>query len=428
MIKLLKKVLSKYPEVEWVIVEDKVSSYELFFVHQKLQMNRAKDVSHYRLSVFVSEEGFKCRATISIHPTMNEAEVRKAIEDAIYAAQFAKNKTFELASPKELAPVENESNMNSKKLKDLALDIAETVFSVDPGPKCFLNATEVFVNREQRNVYNSKGVEYTSSLTKGQVEYITTYQGEDEEYELYRFLEFTNFNPKLIKEDVERQTEVARYRAEAKPMRSFKNINVVFNVQEIQDLLDYFMERTNVAMIYAKESDWQVGTEVQSPGEGDKLSITIDPLQLGSTDTRAFDIDGYTNEKVEIIKDGKVTALWGPNNFAQYLGYDSKVNNDNIEVKEGTLTPEELESEPYLEIVAVSGLQVDEVTGSFGSEIRLALYHENGHITPYNASAIGGFIKQHSGTWRFSKEKVQVNNYHGPKYLLLKGVDIFGKE
>ena len=426
MIKLIKKVLAKYPEVEWVINEKKVSSYELFFVHRNLQMNRDKDVTHYKLTVYVKDGEMKGNATISIHPTMKEEEVKKAIDEAIYAAQFAKNPTFKLAEPKELPENKNVSNMESKKLKDLALDIAEAVFKADDAPNCFLNATEVFVNREERNVYNSSGVAYKSSSTNGQVEYITTYKGEDDEYELYRFLEFTDFNPRAIQLDVEKQIEIARYRAEAKPMREFKNINVVFNTLEIGEIMSYFLQKTNVSAIYMHQSDWKVGAEAQAEGPGDKLNLTIDPFQVGSTEIGAFDSEGNTNERVDIIKDGKVTALWGPNKFGQYLKYDSKVNNWNIEVGTGSLSTEELESEPYLEIVALSGLQVDEVTGSFGSEIRLALYHDKGEITPYSASSINGFIGQHSGTWKFSKEKVQVNHYHGPKYLLLKGVDIFG--
>ena len=62
-------------KVEYLIQEFKESSYELFFVGNTLQMNRAKDTHSYSVTVYHSHNGFKGSATLSIHPTMNKEEL-----------------------------------------------------------------------------------------------------------------------------------------------------------------------------------------------------------------------------------------------------------------------------------------------------------------------------------------------------------------
>lgn len=429
MIELIKKVLATYPQVEWTINEESVSSYELFFVRRLLQMNRAKDVKHYKLSVYVEQAGFKGTADFAIHPGAKEEEVKRLIEEGVYAASLAKNKTFVLPGPKKLKLKSRVSNMDEQELSVLALRIAEAVFKNDTEEKGFLNATEVFVNRKSLRVYNSNGIDYSKTSTEGQVEYITTYRGSKEEIELYRFLEFTDFSAARIAADVKEQFRIAKYRAEAKEMKNFTNINVVFNAADIRELMNYYYcMRSNVRNIYNHSSDWQVGVAVQDlDAKGDKLNLSLNPDQKGSTGNCPFDRLGSSNEKVAIIKDGKVAALWGSSIYGQYLGYETKVNTNNVELGLGSLSDEDLEKESYLELLSLSGLQVDDVTGSFGSEIRLALYHEKGKVTPYYGSSINGFLKEVSSSWQFSQQKVQINHYHGPKKLLIKGVNIFGK-
>lgn len=428
MIELIKKVLGKHPEIEWAITEHKTSSYELFYIKRNIEMNRCKDVEHYNVKVYKTFDAFKGSASFEIHPTMTEKEIEEAVEEGIYAAGFVKNPTFELATKVELKGQIVLTNLDEMNLEDAAIEISNAVYSEDKYTEGFVNACEVFVNRKESYFYNSNGVEYFKKKTTGNVEYISTWKGKVEEVELYRYLSFAELDCKAISEDVAQTLLTAKLRAEAEPMVSFEKVNVVFRNAEIKELMLYFTDNTNVSSIYQKMSDWSVGKELQDKdGIADKVSVCINPFLEGSTMTSPYDDNGYVNSPVEIVKDGVIKNLWGPNVFGQYIKYDTKVNNRNFEVSAGSLEKKDISKEPYLEIVSMSGIQVDTMIGSFGGEIRLAIYHDGDKATPYHGGSISGMIAQHINTWKFSKELIKDNEYHGPKYLEIFNAKVLGK-
>jgi hypothetical protein len=53
MIDNIKRILEGSKEInEWKIVENKISSKEVFFIKDKIQMNRGKDVLHYKVTLY----------------------------------------------------------------------------------------------------------------------------------------------------------------------------------------------------------------------------------------------------------------------------------------------------------------------------------------------------------------------------------------
>lgn len=428
MIELIKKVLNKHKDIEWEIRESTVSSYELFFIKRNIEMNRCKDVKHYDATIFKAFDDLKASASMMVHPTMTETELDEVINEGIYAANFAKNKTYNLAIPQQLYGQIPETNMDHASLEDTAIEISNAIFAEDKYTEGWINACEIFVNRKNKRILNSNGVDYSAKITDAEVEYITTWKGKTEEVELYRNLKFSSLDKASISADVADTLKTARLRAVAEPMKSLEKVNVVFRSAEIEEMLIYFTEHCNVSYIYQNFSDWKVGKKLLKDNcEGDKISIKINPFLKGSTTASPFDNNGYTNEPIDMIVDGVVLNLWGPNVNGQYINYEAKVNNRNFEVKPGSLTTEEMNNEPYLEIVSMSGLQVDELLGSFCGEIRLAIYHDGDKETPYSGGSISGMISQNIDTWKFSKETTVRNNYHGPKYLEIYGAKILGK-
>ena len=59
MIKTIKNILSSMTEVsDWIITEEQSASKELFFVKDKLDMNRGTDIHEFAVRVFVDfQEG-----------------------------------------------------------------------------------------------------------------------------------------------------------------------------------------------------------------------------------------------------------------------------------------------------------------------------------------------------------------------------------
>ncbi len=424
MISLIKEILDS-KKVEYVINEEVESTYELFFVRHELQMNRIKDVKKYFVSIYHGHGEYMGNASTQIFPTMTKEEATKELESAIYGASLINNKPFKLAKPETLNNHDTKSNLDGVDKIEVATKIAESIFEADDQEKGIINATEIFINEKKIRVVNSNGVDYSSNKTFGQVEFISTWKGEKEEVEIYKFLEFANVDYDKIKQDVKDRLMEAKDRSVASPMPSFDKIDVLFRPLEIIELMSYYTGQCNVGNIYSQASQCKVGDNYQNNLKGDALTINIDPLLVSSLSSSPFDSLGFKNEEVKVIDSGKVLELWGNRQYAQYLGVNTRVSSSNIKVNSGTLDIKDLDR--YIELVSMSGIQVDDQTGSFGGEIRLALLHENGKVTPLTGGSISGFVKDFINDVRLSNEVVYENNYQGPKYLLFKGCTILGK-
>ena len=109
--------------------------------------------------------------------------------------------------------------------------------------------------------------------------------------------------------------------------------------------------------------------------------------------------------------------------------FNPKFTFENYVVGAGTLKDEELEDENYVEIISVSGFEIDELTGDFASEIRLAyLYQKNKEKVIITGGSFSGNVYDSISTVRFANETFQNNNYVGPTKVLLDNVLFTGGE
>lgn len=86
-------VLKASKASDFLIREEQTESREAFFIGQKLDMSRAKKVTHTFLTVFVdSEDGkFRGSAEKEIHQGISREEMKQEIDQALFAAQFVQN-------------------------------------------------------------------------------------------------------------------------------------------------------------------------------------------------------------------------------------------------------------------------------------------------------------------------------------------------
>ncbi|MBN2604990.1 MAG: TldD/PmbA family protein, partial [Bacilli bacterium] len=100
---ILKIIQSKISIDEFLIKVNNISSKELFFVQDKLQMSRGKDVEHINVTVFKNfeENGkkYKGSSTTKIAPTMTYDEISSKLDNAILSASFVKNAYYDLVDP-----------------------------------------------------------------------------------------------------------------------------------------------------------------------------------------------------------------------------------------------------------------------------------------------------------------------------------------
>ena len=172
-----------------------------------------------------------------------------------------------------------------------------------------------------------------------------------------------------------------------------------------------------------------LGENIQEEKEADKITIRLEPTLKNSTYGASFDNEGIGLKRLHIIDKGVVKNMWGSNAKSQYINKPVNGTYSNFVVNAGTLTQQELEEENYLEIITLSGFDIDTLTGDFGSEIRLAYLHQRNKETQIvTGGSISGNVYSSLNTVRFNNETKQMNNYIGPINVLIDNVSINGGE
>ena len=93
----IQKLLGQNREISgFRIVSTKTDSYELFFVHRKLETVRATDTDTVSVTVYVNHDGKVGDSTFSVYGSMGEAEVADRIAAAAERARLVFNEPYEL--------------------------------------------------------------------------------------------------------------------------------------------------------------------------------------------------------------------------------------------------------------------------------------------------------------------------------------------
>ena len=430
MINIIKNIIINNKNIDgYKITEQKVEANELFLVKKSVDMDRAKDVHHFKVAIYkdLEENGINYRgeATINIYPTMTEKEIEFAVNEAVFAAQFAKNQYYPLVKKSNLYKNNNESNFSKEDLPHWINEIIKAVYKNDIYENGGINSCEIFLNKIYTRIINSEGVDVEGVNYKCMVEYIPTWMGEDEEVELYRCLNFSSFDSTSISDDVEGMLNICKDRARAVKTPNMGKIPVILTRGAVPEIFSFYTFKSNAQAIYQEESNWKVGDKILGEDVlGDVISIKVDPFMSNSTKSNFFDEDGFPLEDVTVIEDGVLKNYIASNKYAYYLNIKPTGNINNFIISGGSKTIDELKEEPYLEIAAFSDFTVDKLTGNFGGEIRLAWYFDGSKVTPVTGGSISGNIMELQKELYLSKELQRENNFIGPKAIKLMNVTI----
>ena len=181
----------------------------------------------------------------------------------------------------------------------------------------------------------------------------------------------------------------------------------------------------NYASVYAHANLFHKGDAIQTAPTGDKLTITMRGAIPGNIRSAYFDGDGMTLRDTTIVEDGKAVAYYGANRFGQYLDEVPTGNLRCIQVAAGSACEKCLTAAPYLEVLSMSGLQVDFYNDYIGGEVRLAYYNDGKTLTPVTGISITGSLKQVLGGIRLSKTVSVHDGYNGPDKAILADMKIF---
>ncbi|OOM77979.1 metallopeptidase TldD-related protein [Clostridium sp. BL-8] len=434
MLKRIKQILINNKEIDgYRIIESKVESNELFFVKKNIDMDRAKDVHHFKITVYkdINENGkiYRGSATTNIHPTMSDEEIEKSVDDALFAAQYAKNPYYPLVKPVSKYKTMKASEFERESLPYWMNEITKAVYRNDNYEKGGINSCEIFLNKVYTHIVNSEGVDTESINYDCMVEFITTWKEASEEVELYKCLNFSELDKDKVAKEVEKIINICKEKAIAKNTPKLEKTNVLLTDEAVKDIFSFYYSKSNAITVYRNESTWKIGDKIQ--GEcvtGDLITMILDPFMKNSTSSASFDEDGFPLESVTILENGILKRYIADNRYGHYLNVQPTGTIDNIIVLGGSKTISELKNEQYIEIAAFSDFTVDELTGDFCGEIRLAWYFDGENSTSVTGGSISGNINELQNEMFLSKEVQKHNNFEGPKMVKLLNVTVTGIE
>ena len=418
---VLEKLLKEYAD-EFRVITTRTESYELFFVHHRLETVRATDTSETRVTVYVRHDGKLGDSTFSMYESVSEEELAEKIREAVARAALVFNEPYELPEGGEFR-AELASDMKNREPRELAAEVADAVFAADCIGGGSVNATEIFLYRDTVRVTNSRGLDKTQVKYRAMIEAIPTFTEGEESVELYEALRFTEFSAADITAEISERLKDAARRCRAIRPETPQTADVVLRSKEISELMFELAGDLSYAGVYSQANLHKKGDSLQT-GDCDRLTLTRKGQLTGSDRSSYFDEDGVTLNDTVLIRDGTVTGYYGAHRFASYLGEPETGNLPCMQVETGTLTGKELDRMPYLECVSLSGLQVDLYNDYIGGEIRLAYLHNNGEVLPVTGVTMSAKLSEVLNTLRLSDTAKTLGSYEGPDRLLMRHVKL----
>ena len=402
----------------------RVDSYELYFVKGKLETVRSSTVCDHEVTVYVDHEAYRGESQFILYPYTTEEDLPGLIDEAVAKALLINNKHFTLPE-NEQGSFEVESNFRTCSKSDLAARIAEAVFEANTVENASLNSVEIFINEHCDILVNSCGVRKEQRYFDAMLETIPTYNGERESVELYHQYNFSSYDRDIIASEVKDMLLAAKARYEAVKPDFAMDCPVILNKQEVAQMIRSIAGSLNFSTVYSRSNLFKKGDAIQENPTGDVLGITMAGEAEGNIRSRKFDADGLALRDTRIVDGGKAVNYYGANRHAQYLGEEPTGALQCMCVDAGTATADDFTKGPYLEIVSMSGLQVDFYSDYIGGEVRLAYYHDGKAVTPVTGISITGKVREELCSIRLSSTLATYNAYTGPEKAILKGMKIF---
>ncbi|MFZ5351106.1 MAG: TldD/PmbA family protein [Bacillota bacterium] len=432
MINTLKTYLNSRADLSgWRIKYTTTKSQELFFIGRSIDMSRCKDVEHLKLTVYkdFEENGARYRglSTLEIHPSFNEIEIEKAVDASLLAASLSKNEYFPLVKPKDIVAESAKSSFDQGALEEHITAIAAAVFQADKYQNGKLNSFEIFLDKNNTRILNSEGVDVDYTDYHGRVEFVVTWKDDSEEVELSKDLHFSDFDPEYLKNKVDDLMVRAKYKAQAQKTPEIGSGTVILSDEAAKELLKYYCVQAEASAVYNKTSVFKLGERIQGDAvKGDLINIALKRYIKGSTKSVPYDEDGLPLHDINLYEDGILKRYWGSSRYCHYIGVEPTGNINNIEVQGGSKSIAELKKDPYLEILAFSAFNVNNLTGDFAGEIRFGWYHDGNTTIPVTGGSISGNILKSHGNMQLSKEQQQDDGFLGPYSVRLSDISITG--
>ncbi len=418
-------LLEKNPRVsDYKINISKKESCELFFVKGTLETVRCTDTCDRQVTVYADHGAYKGDSQFFVYPSTTPEQIAEKIDAAVDKALLINNETFELPGA-QTGEYQVPSNFENQDMAALAQQIAAMVFAANQVEGGSLNSVEIFVNRHTDTVCNSRGLNKTQHRYDAMVEAIPTFNGRQQSVELYEQYNFCSLDPDALTAEIAGKMHEVKARCEAVKPELPMDCPVVLNKLELGELFGAFAQDLNYGTVYGHCNLYHKGDKIQKNCAGDPITVWMKGAAEGNVNSSSFDSDGLALGEIRLIHRGTVENYYGSNRMGQYLKETPTGNLRCLCVEPGTADADSLRGTPYLEVMSMSGLQVDFFNDYIGGEIRLAYYHDGTEVRPVTGISISGKLQQVLDHMRLSRKTAIHDGYMGPAQAILTELKIF---
>ena len=422
---------------DWRLVSTKMERRERYFVGRGTEQTRAIDDLAYSLTLYVDSEtgGKKTRgeATVNLQPSLSDAELDAKIRQAALAASKSRNPWFELPGPAPAMISIPRSGFDGLEWGRAMDGSARALFASEPeaGGGARINALELFLSREEKEFANSRGQSFRSLRWRGYSEFVVDCPAPAGPVELFDDIEFSEPDPERLSAATGTRLREVGDRARAIPLPALSGIPVLLRGKEAEEVFAWFFGNATTTMVFTKASTFSVGKNVQADGDGEvaeALDIWAEPFMAGLAASGAFDADGFPLERTPVIEQGICRNLVGSVRHADWLGLPRRGVFSLFSVSPGASSLAQLRSCPHLEPVMFSDFRLDNVTGDFGAEIRLAYWFDGKKRIPVTGGSISGSVSEFKSTMLRSSELALGTRSRCPTAVLLEGLRLTAGE
>lgn len=408
----------------WTVKDIKTESWEFYFIKHQLDQNRALDVEHIFVEVLKKYDDGQSIGVASqeIDPTATEEEVKKIIDNLCERTAYAKNPYYEL-NKKTAEGVE--ANFDPEQM---ARDYIEAFQQIPETSTEFINSYEIFVKNIRRRFVNSEGIDVTVCFPNSTIECVVNAKNDEHEIELYRLFDAGACDKEVLIKKISDTLKYGKDRLCTQPTPNMGTGAMLIPTDDAVQIYRWISLHMHAALKYQQMSDWELGKPICDDVKGDTITMKTLKFLPNSSRNNPVDSEGAPVREMYLIKDGIAENYWGDCQFSYYLGVKDSFIAGNFEVEGGKKTEAEVRTGTYIEPVEFSDFRIDNYTGDFAGEIRLAYYHDGDKVTPVSGGSISGRLANLLGGIELSSEQRQTDNMLIPRVIKVDNVTISGAE
>ncbi len=424
---MMKKILSALAEIgikKYFVTEKKKFTAELFFIRRRLDLTRGEELCDYTVQVFKDfhkdGEDLTGMAEVKIELGETEEQISEKLRNTYEACDYSGNPAFSFADGIKAIKGGARSGLSDMTINEAALKFAEAVYRNDGDEtRGFINSAEIFALKTRTHIIGSNGCDVTFTEYTANGEFVAQCKVKND-VEMHHTFDYDDSDFDGLADKVKEALEVVVQRSVAERVTPKGVRSVILSDKSVETIMEYYSSRASARMIYPGYSNFKKDADVMEGAAGDRVSMKLVAKE-------PFSDEGIPMSDKVLLDKGVLKTIQGRTRLCSYLGEKPTGDYRAAWVECGTMPYDEMKKDGVLQVVSFSDFQMDEMSGYFGGEIRLAFLYEGGKAVPVTGGSVNGNFIELQKNMRLSKEAQKCSTFEGPKYILFENVPINGE-